>query len=69
MVSRREINKQLLALITGGIDVAEGKVQICEATLAKNFPLGFLQGSAVQDNDPLALAFLSGIAVALDVDR
>ena len=50
--------------------IAAQRVRVCEGVLAKNFPLTFLQGAAVaDDSDVVRLAFLAGVAAALDTGR
>jgi hypothetical protein len=56
--------------VSAASHVATGQVKICEPVLARGYPLSFLQAAAaVQDADPLALAFLAGIAISLDANR
>jgi hypothetical protein len=50
--------------------IATQRVRVCADVLAKSYPLTFLQGAAVlQDDDPLRVAFLAGVALALDTNR
>lgn len=47
--------------------IGAGRVRLCAGVTAKNFPLGFLQGTtAPAGDDPLRLAVLASIVVALD---
>jgi hypothetical protein len=62
------VKDELLAVSAAG-HVGAGRVRVCADVFAKNFPLGFLQAAVVQDDDPLRLAFLAGVAIALDVNR
>jgi hypothetical protein len=56
--------------VSAAVHVSAQRVRVCADVLAKSYPLTFLQGAAVQDNDdPLRLAFLAGVAVALDANR
>jgi hypothetical protein len=53
------------------VHIAAQRVRLCANALNKQFPLLFLQGAAVlqDDDDPLRVAFLAGVAVALDTNR
>jgi hypothetical protein len=64
----RVVDDAMLA-ISAAIHVSAQRVRMC--ALTKSFPLTFLQGlPAVQDDDdPLRIAFLAGVAVALDTNR
>jgi hypothetical protein len=64
----RVVDDAMLA-ISAAIHVSAQRVRMC--ALTKSFPLTFLQGlPAVQDDDdPLRVAFLAGVAVALDTNR
>jgi hypothetical protein len=64
----RVVEDAMLA-ISAAIHVSAQRVRMC--ALTKSFPLTFLQGlAAVQDDDdPLRVAFLAGVAVALDTNR
>ena len=64
----RVVDDAMLA-ISAAIHVSAQRVRMC--ALTKSFPLTFLQGlAAVQDDDdPLRVAFLAGVAVALDTNR
>jgi hypothetical protein len=57
--------------VSAAVHVSTGRVQVCEDVLSKKYPLSFLQGTAVlrDDGDPLVIAFLAGIALALDTGR
>jgi hypothetical protein len=63
----RVVDDEMLA-ISAAVHVSAQRVRMC--ALTKSFPLTFLQGAAaVQDDDPLRVAFLAGVAVALDTNR
>jgi len=57
--------------VSAAVHVSTGRVLVCEEVLSKKYPLSFLQGTAVwrDDGDPLLIAFLAGIALALDTGR
>jgi hypothetical protein len=59
----------MLALSAAG-HVNSGLVDSCAGVLQKSYPpLGFLQGSGAQDDDPLRQSFLAGVAAGLDAGR
>jgi hypothetical protein len=65
----RIVKDELLA-VSAASHVAEGRVRLCADVLSKNYPLSFMNGAALQDDgDPLRLAFLAGVALALDSGR
>jgi len=49
--------------------IASGRVILCESAIEKPYPLSFVHGSGVQDDDPLRMSFLIGCAVGLDQGR
>jgi hypothetical protein len=50
--------------------IAAQRVRVCEGVLSKPFPLTFLTGAAATDDgDVVGLAFLAGVAAALDTGR
>jgi hypothetical protein len=57
--------------VSAAVHVGAGRVRIAADVLGKNYPLSFLQAAAAvqDDDDPLRLAFLAGVAVALDTNR
>jgi hypothetical protein len=56
--------------VAAAVHVSSNRVQLCPEVLAKNYPLGFLHGAAMQtDDDPLSLAVIAGIVLALDDGR
>jgi hypothetical protein len=62
--------KDEMLAVSAATHIAAQRVQMCSDVLTKAYPLSFLQGAAVQDDDdPLRLAFLAGVAVALDTNR
>jgi hypothetical protein len=65
------VTRDAMLGIAAAIHVTAGRVRVCADVLAKGYPLTFLQGAAVSqdDDDPLRLSFLAGIAVALDTGR
>ena len=64
------IVKDEMLNVSAAIHVSTGRVQVCEDVLSKKYPLSFLQGTALRDDgDPLLMAFLVGIALALDTGR
>jgi hypothetical protein len=54
--------------VSAAAHVAAGRVRVCESVCNKNVPLSFLT-AAVQDNEPLTLAFCAGIAISEDMNR
>jgi len=59
-----------LLSVAASVHVSGHRVQLCAEVLAKDFPLGFLHGAATPtDDDPLSLAVIAGICVALDDNR
>jgi hypothetical protein len=56
--------------LSASVHIAAQRVRLCAAALEKDFPLPFLQGAAVQeDDDPLRVAFLVAVAISLDANR
>jgi hypothetical protein len=56
--------------LSAAVHVGAERVRVCADVLAKSYPLTFLQGAPVRDDDdPLRIAFITGIAVALDTNR
>jgi hypothetical protein len=50
--------------------VNSGLVQLCAGVIEeKGYPISFMQGGGAQDDDPLRLAFLVGVAAGLDAGR
>ena len=65
----RVLNDTMLAM-SAAVHVSAQRVRVCADVFTKAYPLSFLQGAVVQDDDDsLRLAFLAGIAVALDTNR
>jgi hypothetical protein len=62
------VNDETLAISTA-VHVSAQRVRMC--ALTKSFPLTFLERAAVvqDDDDPLRVAFLAGVAVGLDTNR
>jgi hypothetical protein len=62
--------KDEMLAVAAAVHVSAQRVRVCADVLAKSYPLTFLQGAAVHDDDdPLRIAFLAGVAVALDTNR
>ena len=57
--------------VSAAAHVIAQRVRVHAGVLTKNYPLAFLQGAAAvqDDDDPLRVAFLAGLAVALDTNR
>jgi hypothetical protein len=65
----RVLDDTMLAM-SSAVHVSAQRVRVCADVLAKSYPLTFLQGAVLQnDDDPLRVAFLAGVAVALDTNR
>jgi hypothetical protein len=66
----RIVKDEMLA-VAAAIHVSAQRVRVCTDVLAKScYPLTFLRGAMLRDDgDPLQLAFLAGVAVALDTNR
>jgi hypothetical protein len=59
-----------LLAVAASVHVANGRVQLCAEVLSKEYPLGFLRGTAAADtDDPLTLAVLSAIVLSFDERR
>jgi hypothetical protein len=59
-----------LLSIAAAVHVSAGRVELCPKVTQKDYPLTFLRGAVTPtDDDPLTMAVLAGVALALDAGR